>query len=83
MNSIPILLFEMLGIIGIFLTVWSTNTRGEWSQNIGIIGGLLWLPSVVIIFIRLGIENGVIYLIATFIVGNIIQKILQKYFIKK
>ena len=72
------ILVGIVGLLGIILVVWGTQTRGEWSQNIGIIGGILWVIGVIGIFFLTGIGNGCWYLLATFIVGAILQRIFPK-----
>lgn len=67
-----------LGIIGIFLGVWGTQTRGDWSRNIGIIGGLIWFFSIIWGFIQLGFKNGFVFIFATLIIGAVLSKILPR-----
>jgi hypothetical protein len=73
-----IYLIGLLGIIGIALGVWGTQTRGTWSQNIGIIGGISWLLGVILFFIQTGLVNGFLYLLGTFIVGAILTRVFPK-----
>lgn len=73
-----ILLIGLLGIVGITLGVWGTQTRGTWSQNIGIIGGILWLLGVILFFFQTDLVKGFLYLLGTFIVGAILTRIFPK-----
>jgi len=73
-----ILLIGLLGIVGIALGAWGTQTRGTWSQKIGIIGGILWLLGVILFFLQTNLVNGFLYLMATFIVGAILTRVFPK-----
>lgn len=73
-----ILLIGLLGIVGIALGVWGTQTRGTWSQNIGIIGGILWLIGVILFFFQTDLVKGFLFLLSTFIVGAILSRIFPK-----
>jgi hypothetical protein len=73
-----ILLIGLLGIVGIALGVWGTQTRGTWSQKIGIIGGILWLLGVILFFLQTNLINGFLFLVGTFIVGAILSKVFPK-----
>ena len=67
-----------LGFIGIFLGVWGTQTRGDWSKNIGIIGGLIWFSTIAWGFMQLGLKNGLIFLLGTLVIGAVLSKILPR-----
>lgn len=60
-----------------FLVVVGSEGRGTWSKNIATVGGLLWLTSVIIAFVSLGIKNGVFFLLGSFVLGAILTNILK------
>lgn len=65
------------GIISMFVLVFGAEGRGDWSRNIAIVGGLLWLGSVVWGFYTYGVKGGIIYLVGTFVWGAILTAILK------
>jgi len=73
-----IYLIGLLGIVGIALGVWGTQTRGTWSQKIGIIGGVIWLTGVILFFLQTNLVNGFLFLLGTFLVGAILTRIFPK-----
>ena len=66
-----------LGILSVFIAVFGMEGRGSWSHNISVIGGILWLASVVLAFLKFSIGDGFLFLIGTFILGAILQRILR------
>lgn len=71
-------LIFFVGFIGILLSVWGTQTRGTWSRNIGIFGGIIWLSGVILAFLDIGLLHGVYFLIGTFALGAILSRFLPK-----
>jgi len=74
----PIMLY-IFGTISTLIMVFGMEGRGTWSRNIAILGGNLWFISVVVAFWILGIRNGFIYLLGTFIFAYILQRILRPF----
>jgi len=68
----------LLGFTGTFLGVWGTQTRGSWSRNIGIIGGLIWLLSLTWVVLSYGLLKGLFFTAQTFILGAILSNILPR-----
>jgi len=67
----------VFGIIAMLVVTFGSEGRGSWSKNIEIIGGLLWLASVIWAFFDLGLKGGFLFLIGTFVVGAILQAIFR------
>lgn len=65
-------------IIGTFLAIWGSQTRGTLSQKMDMIGGTLWLASIVAFFIVENFKSGVILLIFTFLLAAVLTRVLPK-----
>lgn len=65
-------------ILGTCLAFWGMQTRGEWSKNISVIGGLVWIVSLIYIFLNKGAKNGLLAILASFVVGAICQRVFPK-----
>ena len=73
-----IIIILTFAFVGTFLAIWGTQTRGSWSQNIGITGGLIWLVSLVWAIVELGLKTGLLVLLGTFVLGGILISVLSK-----
>lgn len=62
-------------IVGVGMAIWGSQTRGYWSKNLRIIGGLIWLTSIIYTFYSFGVISGVVNILISFILGAIFQKI--------
>ena len=47
------------------MVAWGSQTQGTWSPRIAIIGGLLWLPAVILAFVVRGFPLGLYFLLGT------------------
>ncbi len=65
-------------IIGVCLSIWGSQTRGSWSQNIAIVGGLIWLCLLIFMFYSFGIKVGFVALFVSIVVGAICENIFPK-----
>ena len=68
----------IIDIIGAFLSIWGSQTRGSWSRNISTLGGLMWFAGIIWGFIELGWLWGAVLLLVTFALANIFMRILPK-----
>ena len=68
----------VLSLAGTVMVVWGSQTRGTWSQNIAIVGGIVWLLSVVLSFLQKGIVSGLVFTFATFALGAILSNFFPK-----
>jgi hypothetical protein len=67
------------GAIATIIMVVGMTGRGEWSQGIATVGGLLWLASVIGAFYLLSWQRGLLFLLGTFVLGAILQSILRPF----
>jgi len=64
--------------IAMALTVWGSQTRGTWSQNIAIIGGWCWLITLIVMFFLFGIKDCLIATFISFVIGAIFTRIFPR-----
>lgn len=62
-------------ILGTFIMLFGMEGRGEWSSNIAILGGWIWIGTIVWGFISL--RHGLLLVIGTLVFGAILQRILR------
>lgn len=72
------LTFYTFLLFGTALAIWGSQTRGTMSQNISIIGGLIWLVTLVTMFFSFGVKDGFIALFVSFAAGAVCKNIFPK-----
>jgi hypothetical protein len=65
------------GVVATLIMMIGQEGRGSWSQNISIVGGLLWLGSIVFAFYSTNWKTGLLFILGTLIFGAILKKLLR------
>jgi hypothetical protein len=69
----------LFGAIATFIMVFGMEGRGSWSRNISVVGGLLWVISIALAFYYFSWRGGALFIVGTFVLGAILQKILRPF----
>ncbi len=67
----------LFATLAVLVTVFGMEGRGTWSRFISIAGGWLWLFVVIYAFYIFMWQKGMLFLLGTFILGAILQRILR------
>ena len=67
----------LFGVIATLIMVFGMEGRGSWSRNISIVGGILWSLSIIYAFYVFSWQKGLVFLLATFVLGAVLQRILR------
>ena len=67
----------LFAIVATFIMIFGMEGRGSWSKIISIVGGLLWFSVIVYAFWLFSWQIGLIFLIGTFVLGALLQRILR------
>ena len=67
----------IFGIISTIIMVVGMAGRGSSSNKITLVGGWLWLCSVVTAFILLGFKNGLFFLIGSLVLAALLVNLLK------
>lgn len=71
------ILVYIFGAISVFISCFGMEGRGTWSRHIASVGGILWMISVIAGFYFLGLTQGLLFLLGTFVLGAILTKVFR------
>lgn len=64
--------------IGVAMAIWGGQTRGNWSQNMSIAGGTIWIVTLAIILASFGIGQAFMGLLFSFVAAGICKGVFPQ-----
>jgi len=67
----------LASFVAIFIALWGSETRGEWSTGFSTIGGIGWLTTVILAFYNFGWKSGLLFLFITFVIAALLLNVVK------